>query len=126
MIDYIQRSNDRIELFFDRAAPGFNHRQKKGRLSVTYVPAPRTADQAIIGRLQKLGNKAADYTVVTSDHEIKANARSLRVKTMDSPAFVQKVLQTPRKIKNITDTGHPLGDEEVQWWLDVFKNKGKS
>jgi uncharacterized protein len=122
---YTRKTQDEIELFFDKGNTGSLKPRHINRIQVTFVPSHRTADQAIIDRLRGLGGKAADYTVVSSDHVIQVNARAVRAKVMESKAFVQRVLE---KLSEETPTGtgkNGIPDDELQWWVDFFEHRTK-
>lgn len=123
--DFLRKSKDSIEVFFDKAAPGQVKSRKQGRLSITFVQANRTADQAIIERLSRLARNASNYTVVSSDHVVQVNAHAAHAKTMDSSAFVRKVTSLPDAPVKDSDSARPLRDEEIQWWVDFFDRKGR-
>jgi predicted RNA-binding protein with PIN domain len=123
--EYTRKTSDTIELFFDKAAIGQKSPVKHGRIIVNYVPASTIADQAIISRLQKLAARAANYTVVSSDHFVQTNARASRAKIMESSTFVDRVTHTLKSNNPASpDTSHQLKDEEIQWWLDFFNHRG--
>lgn len=119
--EYIRCSRDSIELYFDRAAPGQNGRLNRGRLTILFVPASRTADQAISDRLHQMGKQAADFTVVSSDHQVQANARECRAKVMNSAQFSQKVQQAlGRQPGPGENQPHLMSEDELNRWLETF------
>jgi uncharacterized protein len=122
---YTRRTQDEIELFFDKGNTGSQKPRCINRIRVTFVPSNRTADQAIIERLNELGGRAADYTVVSSDHVVQVNARAARAKVMESNAFVQRV-QEKLSRETSTDTEKKgIPDDELQWWVDFFDHRVK-
>src|SRR5512138_3911713 len=61
-----------VEVFFDQAPPGHSGRRKAGQVIVHYVRQGKTADQAIVERLQQQGKSAKSWKVVTSDRRVRA------------------------------------------------------
>jgi predicted RNA-binding protein with PIN domain len=80
-----------------------------------------TADNAIRGRLNKLGNNARNWTVVSSDRQVQTEARSFRAAVLSSDEFA-------RKLKRARDSApkpaheRNLSKHEVDDWLEIFKN----
>src|SRR3990172_1818106 len=64
------------EIYFDKAAPGFAGQRNHGSVRAVFVPVGRTADAAIRSRLGQLGRSARNYTVISSDRQVQAEARS--------------------------------------------------
>jgi uncharacterized protein len=122
---YTRKTQDEIELFFDKGNNGSLKPKRVNRIRITFVPSIRTADQAIIDRLQDLGGKAADYTVVSSDHVVQVNARAARAKVMESSAFVQRVQKKLSREVIPTTEIQGIPDEEIQWWVDFFEHRTK-
>ena len=119
--EFVRSGGDTIELFFDKAALMHAGIRKLGRLMVRHVPANRTADQAISERLHALGRQAANYTVVSSDRQVQANARECRARSMESALFVQRVQQA--RARKATGEQRRLGEQEVAMWLDLFNHR---
>ena len=115
----------KIEVFFDRAPPGQSGSHTFGRVKAHYVRQGRTADQAIVSRLSRLGKEAKNWSVVTSDREILAEARSCGSRIVKSDEFA-RILQAE-------DGSSPDGSKEhdpevsrgdVDYWLEQFKDQG--
>jgi uncharacterized protein len=122
---YTRKTQDEIELFFDKGNASSLKPRRINRIRVTFVPPTRTADQAIINRLQDLGGKAADYSVVSSDHVVQVNARAAKAKVMESSAFVQRVQEKLSREVIATTEIMGIPDEELQWWVDFFDHRIK-
>lgn len=108
-------------VFFDGASPGRPASTKHGRVSVTFVRPPRTADAAMEAYLRRLGRGAAQWTVVSSDQEVRESARRCGARSMLSEEFAARLLSA---------RGGPEGEkpegtspEEVADWLRVFRRK---
>jgi uncharacterized protein len=122
--EFVRAGSDSVELFFDKAAPQHAGSRKLGRLTVRHVPAHRTADLAISERLHGLGKQAANYTVVSSDHQVQANARECRAQVMESALFVQRMQQ--KKVRKASGDQKALNDDEVAMWIDLFNHRNGS
>ena len=117
---YCRRANRRVEVFFDNASPGQARRQKFGRVTAQFVHPSSTADAAIRTRLRKLGREAANWTVVSSDYEVRAAARAAQAKTASAGEFAGQLVSGGAKSD---DPDHPhegLNDAEVAAWLRIF------
>ena len=110
-------------VYFDRGAPGSGGAARRGRLTVRFVRPPRTADAAIEDHLRRIGRGASDWTVVSSDRDVRQAARRAGARTMDSAAFAARLRApsagpAPEKPENPTQ-------EEVSAWLKEFR-RGRS
>ncbi len=65
LIDFCRVRRQKVEVFFDQAAPGRAGRSSRGALTIFFVAANLTADEAIYRRLQKLGKDARNWKVVS-------------------------------------------------------------
>lgn len=114
------RVNRRAEVFFDNASPGQSRRQKFGRVTAYFVQRGRTADAAITARLQKLGREAPNWTVVSSDNEVRATARAVQAKTKSSAEFANQLMVGPEKGDDPDNPQAGLSEAEVAAWLRIF------
>lgn len=124
---FSQGSQHKLEVYFDGAPPGEAGVRNYGRVRAHFVPASRTADDAIRRRLNRLGKSAASWVVVTSDHDIQAAAREAHAGVLRAERFsdlVQTTLQS-RLVKEFIAEEKPLSEEEVSEWLAIFKERGK-
>jgi predicted RNA-binding protein with PIN domain len=62
-------------VFFDRAPAGMAGIQQYGLVRAHFVREGTTADAAIMAYLKKLGKRAKNSTVVSSDRQVLAAAR---------------------------------------------------
>lgn len=119
---FARRERARIEVFFDQAPPSKSGSRAFGRVKAHFIRQGTTADQAIVSRLGRLGGEARNWTVVTSDREILAEARSSHAKTLSSAAFAALlggVEQAPGPEGGKDE--HPrVSGEELDYWLDQF------
>ncbi len=125
---YCDRSNRKATVYFDSGFPGMERRNPSLNLTVHFVLSPRTADDAIIEHIQRLGREAPNWTIVSDDREIKAEARYARAQLMSSSAFAQSLTSPtsealePEEEKPV----EPVSAEEIQEWEQLFNNQGKN
>lgn len=124
---FCREERKNVEVFFDQAAPGQAGIQRHGLVTAHFVRLPQTADQAIENRLQRLGRKATQYTVVSSDHAVQSAARRSRARVISSEDFARRLKAKKRLPKEQDDErDYPsLSADEVSEWEKLFKNKGE-
>jgi predicted RNA-binding protein with PIN domain len=117
-----------VEVFFDGAPPGQAGTRRFGTVKAHFVRAGRTADDAIVVHLRTLGTRAAQVSVVSSDHRVQAEARSLRASLIESGSFARDLLeaQVAAQPGHVERREAPLGAEEVDEWLKLFNSGKKS
>jgi uncharacterized protein len=123
----IQRLNEfsrisrrgRLEIYFDNAQPGTPEKQTLGLVSAFFIRRPRIADDAIRLRLKQLKGDAKNWNVVSSDHQVQAEARAAGARVSSSEEFARTVTETLR-------AGPPPGEKkamsasELEEWLTLF------
>src|SRR5512141_2224967 len=85
--DYCRLARKEAEVFFDNAPAGQPRARNFGLVIARFVRQGTTADQAIRRRLGRLEREARNWTVVSSDLEVQAAARSARAHFISSEAF---------------------------------------
>lgn len=118
---FCQRTGKQVEVFFDNAPAGSVGKRKYGTVIAHFVRAGTTADTAIRLRLLQLKGAAQNWTVISSDRQVQAEARGVRAQVTPSEGFVPELLKT-------ASAAHPekpgkedkLSPAEVQEWLDLF------
>lgn len=119
---FANKRRSKIEVYFDQAHTGQSHSQNHGLLKAVFVQQESTADNAIKSRLSQLGKGARNWTVVSSDREIRVEARSCRSKVLTSPEFAKLLRDQLSEIqKEGEDTDSPdQSNLEVDYWMDQF------
>jgi hypothetical protein len=112
-----------LEIYFDNARPGGAEKRKMGLVSVHFVRKPLIADEAIRLRLKQLKHDAKNWSVVSSDHRVQAEARAVGAHIITSDEFARTVSETLR-------AGPPPGSanserktmsaRELEEWLTLF------
>lgn len=110
----------KIHVYFDNAQPGGPEKHKYGLVEAHFVRKPRIADEAIRLHLKKLAGEARNWSVVSSDHRVQAEARSAGARVVTSDEFARTVTETLR-------AGPPPGEKkamsqsELDEWLTLFR-----
>lgn len=124
--EYCRLARRQAELFFDGAPQPERGLKKSGLVRVHFVRVGLTADAAIIDWLRTKGKEARNFSVVSSDRRVQAEARGLGAQVISSEEFVlevQKVFNSPARIQEIREK--PLSSQEIDEWMTLF-GKGKN
>jgi uncharacterized protein len=113
-----------VEVYFDGAPAGQARTRGLGAVKATFVRTGTTADAAIARRLKKLGRAAKNWTVVSSDREVQAEARAAHAEVLSSEEFARLLQQTPRGESGKPATDKKVSPAEVEEWLKLFGSKG--
>ncbi|MBE0698229.1 MAG: NYN domain-containing protein, partial [Anaerolineaceae bacterium] len=112
-----------IEVFFDGAPPGQAGERSYGTIRAHFVAAGLTADDAILRYLLAQKGAARNVTVVSSDRQVQANARSLHAGVVSSEEFA-RLLSTiptaPPKTPRRPAPSPAMSDKELGGWYDLF------
>ncbi|RPJ43402.1 MAG: hypothetical protein EHM21_11590 [Chloroflexi bacterium] len=130
---YARVKRKKIEVFFDGAPPGQSGIRAYGTIRAHFVQAGRTADEAIRQHLIGLKKAARNITVVSTDRQVRDNARALHAQVISSEEFaaelvaVQASLDPPArktggKTRASPGSGDPSGvpAQEIDEWLKAF------
>lgn len=111
-----------VEVFFDGAPPGQSGMRAYGAVKAHFVRSGRTADDAIRTYLHRLGPRAAQVTVVTSDNQVRTDARDLRSSLLNSDAFAAELLRARQSDRSApaSNAKDGLDPGEVEEWLRLF------
>jgi predicted RNA-binding protein with PIN domain len=114
-----------VEVYFDGAPAGQAGTRNLGTVKAHFVRAGTTADTAIARRLKRMGRSAKNWTVVSSDREVKTAAHSAHAAALSSEEFAQMLYQTPRGETNKPAADRKVSPGEVDEWLKIFSSKGR-
>jgi len=111
-----------LEVYFDGAPAARTGTQTHGLVKAHFITRDSTADQAIKNHLSRLGKSAKNWTVVSSDREILAEARSSQCQVLKSSEFAALVLSDPSSSNTASDKNDQpdISAGEVNYWLDQF------
>lgn len=119
--DFKRISGKKMEVYFDGAPADQAGTRKMGGIQTHFIKKGQTADDAIIRRLQNMGKRAKQMTVVTSDRRIVRNVQSMHGTVLSSEAFA-KMIQTA--LQNAPGGGKPdpgkMSDRDLDDWLALF------
>ncbi|MHC1739569.1 MAG: NYN domain-containing protein [Anaerolineaceae bacterium] len=125
--EYCRHKRASADLFFDGALPGFDSGIKGGLVHIHSIRKGKTADEAIIQFLDQKGKSAHNYTLVSSDHHVQVQARSLGAAVLSSDQFARDLIETLRRSEeNPSGESKPLSSSEIDEWLEIFNPKNKN
>jgi predicted RNA-binding protein with PIN domain len=119
--DYCRAERKSVEVYFDGAPAGQVGTRKMGLVSAHFVRLGQTADSAIRARLKTLGRAARNWTVVTSDRQVQAEARAAGATVISSDAFAGQVTDSMRAPAPRSAHEAGMSDAEVEEWLSLFR-----
>ena len=111
-----------VEVYFDGASPSHAGTLGQGTVTAHFVPQGTTADDAIRKRLKKMGKSAKNWTVVSSDRQVQAEAKSARASVTSSDEFA-KQLRKARESAPKPGNDRKLSQKEVDDWLKLFEGR---
>jgi predicted RNA-binding protein with PIN domain len=124
--EFCRLERQKAEVFFDGASTPHVRIRKLGAVTAHFVPLTTTADNAIRNWLKKSGKAARNWSVVSSDRQVQADARAAHAEVISSESFAV-MLKRARKSAPKRGGDHKLTDKEVDDWLTLFeRGKGKS
>lgn len=114
-----------LTVYFDQRAPGATNPPTMGGLRVRFITPPRTADDAILAHLHRLGREAHNWTVVSSDNLIRRATIQAGARSINSHAFAQLLEKEPEPVPTEKPSAQ-LSDDEIATWEAIFKQRGKN
>ncbi len=120
--EYSRIRQKTIEVYFDRAAVGQVGEVNFGRVKAFYVQRRITADQAIINRLKKLGKRARNVVVVSSDRQVQQAARAVHATVMNSEVFSAEYQTLIQEEPELDPRNRLLSTDEVERWERFFQH----
>ena len=121
--EFCRLERRQVDVYFDGAPATQAGTRKLGSVTAHFVRLGTTADDAIRKRLKKLGKAAKNWTVVSSDRQVQAEARAVHADIISADSFAQQLRQARASApKTVRDRAPTPG--EVEEWLKIFKRKG--
>ena len=111
-----------VEVYFDGAPTPHAGTRKLGIVTAHFVPLGTTADNAIRKRVNKMGKSAKNWTVVSSDRQVQADARAAQADITSSDAFAM-LLRQARTSSPKPAEDRKLSTREVDDWLKLFEQR---
>ena len=118
---FCRAERKQVEVYFDGAPAGQVGTRKMGAVSAHFVRIGSTADAAIRARLKSLGRAARNWTVVTSDRAVQAEARSAGATLISSEAFAEQVDASTRATGQTSKNEAGMSEAEVEEWMRLFR-----
>jgi predicted RNA-binding protein with PIN domain len=118
--EFCRREHRQVEVFFD-GAPRANT-EKHGQVTANFVKLGNTADDAIRIRLKRLGRTAKNWTVVSSDRQVQAEARAVHAEVISSDSFAA-LLGQARNSAPKPAREKKISPKEVDEWLKLFEDR---
>ena len=123
--EWCRTERKQVEVYFDRAPVGQAGTRKMGSVTAHFVRQGSTADAAIRSRLQSLGRAARNWTVITSDRAVQAEARAAGASIISSDAFAGQVQAAGRAPAKSSGTEAGMSDDEVEEWMRLFRENNR-
>jgi predicted RNA-binding protein with PIN domain len=120
--EFCRLEQRQVEVFFDGAPATQAGTRKQGAVTTHFVRIGTTADDAIRNRLKKLGKNARNWTVVSSDRQVQANARAAHAEVTSSDSFAG-MLKQARNSAPKPNPDRKISAQEVDEWLKLFERR---
>lgn len=120
--EFCRLERRQVEVFFDGAPAAQTGVRKQGAVTAHFVRLGDTADNAIRNRLKKLGKSAKNWTVVSSDRQVQAEARASHAEVVSSDSFAG-LLKSARDSAPKPNLERKLSPKEIDDWLKLFEER---
>jgi predicted RNA-binding protein with PIN domain len=120
--EFCRSERKQVEVFFDGAPAPQAGTRKMGTIIAHFVRLGTTADDAIQNRLKKLGKSARNWTVVSSDRQVQANARAAQAEVVSSDSFAGLLKQVRNSTPKL-NSDRKISSQEVDEWLKLFERR---
>jgi len=120
--EYSRVSRRQVEVYFDNAPAGQPATRKFGGVTAHFVRRPQIADEAIRLRIARLAKTARNWTVVSTDRRVQAEARAAKARVLSSEEFARQVRLALQNRPASTD-GKAMNEQELNDWLELFAKR---
>jgi len=120
--DFCRVEGKQVEVFFDGAPAGQAGTRRLGAVTAHFVRLGDSADNAIRNRLKRLGKSARNWTVISSDRQVQAEARAVHAEVTSSDVFAA-MLKQARNSAPKPGAERSLSPQEVEDWLKLFEER---
>jgi uncharacterized protein len=124
--EFCRQKRKQVEVYFDGAPHGYPVRRGFGQVTAIFVPQGMIADEAIRRRLQALGKAARNWSVVSADHQVQAEARAVHAHVIGSDEFAAQLLGSESARGVAATPGKPMSAAELDEWMRLFGGKDLS
>ena len=120
--DYCRVQRKQVEVFFDNAPVGQPRARKYGAVTARFARSGQTADDLIRLHLQRLGNSARNWTVVSSDGQVQVAARAFRAQVLTADAFARLLLESGQggDEESTRPGDQSMSEDELDDWMALF------
>ncbi|MCB2210152.1 NYN domain-containing protein [bacterium] len=119
--EYCRVRRRTVEVFFDRAPVGKAGQRRMGQVTAFFVRSGITADEAIMARLAKLGKKARNVKVVSSDRQVQQAARAAHATVIASDEFAAELVALGEEQPSLDPRNRLLSESELTEWEALFR-----
>lgn len=120
LISFTARTKKQCVVVFDYGLPGGTSRMSTRSVQVVFASQRSNADKVMIARIGKIKDPL-NWTIVTSDREVKAIARGRNMSVLTLEEFAKLMESPPEPVIDAGEAVHlNITAEEVDEWLKVF------
>lgn len=119
--EYCRLRRKKAIVYFDKAPAGFSGSKRAGNVEAHFVQRGRTADDAIMDKLRRLGKRARNVIVVSSDRQVQQAARAVHASVISSEAFAVEWEALISEEPSFDPSNRLLSEEELADWEALFK-----
>lgn len=120
--EFCRVQRKQVQVFFDGAPAGNAGTRRLGAVTAHFVRLGTTADNAIRAHLKRLGKNARNWTVVSSDRQVQAEARAVFAEVVPSDTFAAMLRQARSSAPKASED-RKLSQQEVDDWLKLFEQR---
>jgi len=120
--DFCRVQRKTVEVCFDNAPVGQPRARRYGQVTARFARSGQSADDLIRLHLQRLGNSARNWTVVSSDGQVQAAARAVRAQVLTAEAFARLLLESGRdaQVRPAQLDERSMSEDELDDWMALF------
>jgi predicted RNA-binding protein with PIN domain len=119
---FARQTRRSITVYFDRGSLLPSQVSSHAGVKTHFIRSPRTADDALRAHIKRLGREAPNWTVVSSDGEVRQAARRAGARVLDSQTFAER-LSNPGEPPSSTEKPEPsLRPEDIEAWEQLFQS----
>jgi hypothetical protein len=126
--EFARLTRRQVEVYFDGAPPGHAGSRRFGRVTAHFVRRGHTADAAIKNRLDALAAGARNWTVVSSDGEVRGAADAAHAEIVSSEEFAALLTDVASEERHSGSPAKTAGEsrlspQEVEEWMEAFRKR---
>ena len=124
--EYCRLRRKTAEVYFDRAPHGQAGERRHGKVKAIFVQAGSSADAAIMARLRKLGKRAKNVRVVSSDRQVVQAARAAHAEVQSSQDFAAEWRKLISEEPTLDPHSPTLSEKEIEAWEALFRRNDQN